>query len=108
MLYFNARVLYSAKEIVGINKEIRYIVDKVVRKGNEFINNKFRLEKYLHDSVVKSVAYDYDSLKQNDCYNAHSIVGAFYRPFVLMFNEMQRIGKIVFTDIGKKINLKKL
>ncbi len=41
------------------------------------LSNEFRLEKYLHDSVVKSVAYDYDSLQKNDCYNAHSIVGAF-------------------------------
>ena len=41
------------------------------------LSNAFRLEKYLHDSVVKSVAYDYDSLQKNDCYNAHSIVGVF-------------------------------
>jgi hypothetical protein len=27
--------------------------------------------------VVKSVAYDYDALKASDCFNAHSIVGAF-------------------------------
>ena len=42
-----------------------------------FRENTFRLEKYLHDSVVKSVAYDYDAVKKKGCYNAHSIVGVF-------------------------------
>ena len=35
------------------------------------------MKKCLHDSVIKSVAYDYDSLKKKDCFNAHSIVGVF-------------------------------
>ncbi len=69
--------LYTANQIVAINKDIRRVVDKVAIKANTMLSNEFRLEKYLHDSVVKSVAYDYDSLKKNDCFNAHSIVGAF-------------------------------
>lgn len=69
--------LYSAKEIASLNKEIRNIVNKVGEKANTMRDNEFRLEKFLHDSVVKSVAYDYDSLMKNDCFNAHSIVGAF-------------------------------
>ena len=69
--------LYSAKEIALLNKDIRNVVNKVGAKANTMLDNEFRLEKFLHDSVVKSVAYDYDSLMKNDCFNAHSIVGAF-------------------------------
>lgn len=69
--------LYTKNEINKINTDIRNIVNKVKAKADTFKNNEFRLEKCLHDSVVKSVAYDYDSLKNNDCFNAHSIVGAF-------------------------------
>lgn len=69
--------LYSQKEIMAINNDIRTVIKKIDEKANVFINNQFRLEKFLHDSVVKSVAYDYDSLMKNDCFNAHSIVGAF-------------------------------
>ena len=69
--------LYSNREITLINQDIRNIVNKVCVNARRVAKNDFRLEKYLHDSVVKSVAYDYESLKQNDCFNAHSIVGAF-------------------------------
>ena len=69
--------LYSEKETIVITNDIRKKVDKVVEKGSRFADNMFRLEKYLHDSVVKSVAYDYEALSKMDCYNAHSIVGAF-------------------------------
>lgn len=69
--------LYMANEILALNKDIRRVVSKVAIKANTMLSNIFRVEKYLHDSVVKSVAYDYDSLKKNDCFNAHSIVGAF-------------------------------
>lgn len=69
--------LYTANEIAALNKDIRRIVDKVSVKANQFLSDEFRLEKFLHDSVVKSVAYDYDSLKKTDCFNAHSVVGAF-------------------------------
>lgn len=69
--------LYTANQILAINKDIRRVIDKVAVKASTMLSNEFRLEKYLHDSVVKSVAYDYDSLKKNDCFNAHSIVGAF-------------------------------
>lgn len=69
--------LYTNNEINRINVEIRHVVNKVKLKADTLKNNVFRLEKFLHDSVVKSVAYDYDSLKKEDCYNAHSVVGAF-------------------------------
>ena len=69
--------LYSNREITLLNQDIRNMVNKVCVNARRVAKNDFRLEKYLHDSVVKSVAYDYDSLKKSDCYNAHSIVGAF-------------------------------
>lgn len=69
--------LYANREITIITNDIHRIVNKIAVKANTFKGNKFRLEKCLHDSVVKNVAYDYDALKNNDCFNAHSIVGAF-------------------------------
>lgn len=69
--------IYNISEINVINSDIQKIINKVREKAQPFINDRFRLEKYLHDSIVKSVAYDYDSLKRNDCFNAHSIVGVF-------------------------------
>ena len=69
--------LYTSTEIKHIDSELKKVVAVVKNKADQFINNPFRLEKCLHDSVVKSVAYDYDSLMKNDCFNAHSIVGAF-------------------------------
>lgn len=69
--------LYTASEAAAITADIRKKVNKVVDGARSFSNNIFRLEKYLHDSVVKSVAYDYEALSKDDCFNAHSIVGAF-------------------------------
>lgn len=69
--------LYANREIATITNDIHRIVNKIAVKANTYKGNEFKLEKYLHDSVVKSVAYDYDALKQNGCFNAHSIVGAF-------------------------------
>lgn len=69
--------LYGSREITAITNDIHRIVNKVAVKASSLRSNTFRLEKYLHDSVVKSVAYDYDALKSRDCFNAHSIVGAF-------------------------------
>ena len=69
--------LYTNREIDEITKQIQKVVNKVAIKANTFKANEFKLEKYLHDTVVKSVAYDYDSLQQEDCFDAHSIVGAF-------------------------------
>ena len=69
--------LYTNTEIERINQDIQNVLRRIDVKARTMLSNEFRLEKYLHDSVVKSVAYDYDSLQKNDCYNAHSIVGAF-------------------------------
>lgn len=69
--------LFANREIDSFTNDIHKIVNKVAVKANTIKSNEFRLEKYLHDTVVKSVAYDYDALKATNCYNAHSIVGAF-------------------------------
>lgn len=69
--------LYSARETEALNRDIRRVVYKVVSQTGRFRGNPFRIEKYLHDSVVKSVAYDYDSLKRSGSHHAHSVVGAF-------------------------------
>lgn len=69
--------LYTNTEINRINIDIKNLVNRIRVKADMFKNNEFRLEKCLHDSVVKSVAYDYDALKKKDAFNAHSIVGAF-------------------------------
>lgn len=69
--------LFANREITTITNDIHRIVNKVAVKANTMRSNEFRLEKYLHDTVVKSVAYDYDAFKKTDCFNAHSIVGAF-------------------------------
>lgn len=69
--------LYTNNEIEIINQDIHNILRRIDVKARTILSNEFRLEKCLHDSVVKSVAYDYESLKKNDCYNAHSIVGVF-------------------------------
>ena len=66
--------LYTNNEIEKINQDIQNVLRRIDVKARTMLSNEFRLEKYLHDSVVKSVAYDYDSLQKNDCYNAHSIV----------------------------------
>ncbi len=69
--------LYTDQDIARINGEIQGVLRKIDEKAQTMLDNPFRLEKFLHDCVVKSVAYDYESLKQTDCYNAHSIVGCF-------------------------------
>ncbi len=69
--------LYTNTEIEKLNQDIQNVLRRIDVKARQLQFNEFRLEKFLHDSVVKSVAYDYDSLKKTDCFNAHSIVGAF-------------------------------
>jgi hypothetical protein len=68
--------LYTRSETHAITRDIRKAVDKIAARGKRLSGNDFLLEKYLHDCVVKSVAYDYDALQKKDCFNAHSIVGA--------------------------------
>ncbi len=69
--------LCGEREIIELTKEVHHVIKKVVLDAHKNVNNPFQLEKYLHDVVVKSVAYDYDALRKSDCYNAHSIIGAF-------------------------------
>ena len=70
---------YTPEEVGRINQEIREIVDRIKTKADDFRDNPFRLEKCLHDSIVKSVAYDYDALMKTDNLDAHSIVGTFLK-----------------------------
>lgn len=89
--------LYTAKEINDLNILIKNKVDYICSKARSF-DNQFRIEKYLHDSIIKSVAYDYDSLMKKDCFDAHSIIGVFIhkkavcegiaKAFKLLCNEM--------------------
>lgn len=69
--------VYSASEARTIIAEMHQVVDKVIHKALEYKNDPFEMELFLHNSVVKSVVYDYESLKVQNCYSAHSIVGAF-------------------------------
>ncbi len=69
--------LYTDAEIGLINRDIRNILHKIDVKAHTMLSDGYRLEKYLHDSIVKTVAYDYDSLQKRDRSSAHSIVGVF-------------------------------
>lgn len=68
--------LYTEREIAQLIREIQVIVDKIHTRVDT-LQDEFRIERFLHDSVVKSVPYDYDALNKKDCFNAHSIIGAF-------------------------------
>lgn len=104
--------LYVNREIAAITNDIHRIVNKIAVKANLLKGNEFRLEKCLHDSVVKSVAYDYDALKKNDCFNAHSIVGAFLdkkavcegiaKAFKLLCNEFEIKCIVVLGKANKR------
>lgn len=69
--------IYTAHEIASLMHDMHNIALKLREKADAFRDNPFRLEKFLHDSIVKSVAYDYDALDKTDCFNAHSVIGAF-------------------------------
>ncbi len=69
--------IYRINEIEAINRDIRAIVNKVGNAAQKYENNEFLLEKYIHDSVVKSITYDHDALEDDECTTAYSIVGAF-------------------------------
>ena len=69
--------LYSGNEAKTMIAEMHNIVDKVLCKALEYREDPFKMEMFLHNSVVKSVAYDYESLKIKNYHRAHSIVGAF-------------------------------
>lgn len=74
--------LYSPEESLGILQKIRWKVDRVVEGAEKFKDCPLQVEKYLHDSVIKSVVYDdaaFHSLMFDHtvCDRAHSVVGAF-------------------------------
>lgn len=69
--------LYTDRESELLLQDIRRVLLKIDRKARNLVSKQFRLEKYLHNSIVKSVRYDFDALKQEKCPAAHSIVGAF-------------------------------
>lgn len=93
--------LYANREIDVITKQIRKVVDKVAIKENTLKSNEFKLEKYLHDTVVKSVAYDYDSLQQEDCFDARSIVGAFLHNKAVC-EGIAKVFKLLCNEFGIK------
>lgn len=104
--------LLTKTEINKININIRKVINSVKARADAFRNNKFRLEKCLHDSVVKSVAYDYDSIKKKDSFHAYSIVGAFLdrravcegiaKAFKLLCNEFGMKCIVVLGKADKK------
>ena len=55
--------LYSGNEAKTMIAEMHNTVDKVIYKALEYREDPFKMEMFLHNSVVKSVAYDYESLK---------------------------------------------
>lgn len=69
--------LYSGNEAKTMIAEMHNTVDKVLYKALEYREDPFKMEMFLHNSVVKSVAYDYESLKIKNYHRAHSIAGAF-------------------------------
>jgi hypothetical protein len=107
--------LYSKKEAAIINKQILNNISVIEKKVCKFRNDDFRLEKYLHDFLVKNVTYDYDSLKKEDQYDAHSIVGPFIKTkavcegiakaFKLLCNYFDIKCFIVVGKAGKNNNL---
>jgi len=102
--------IYTEREIKLLTGEVRGIVDKIHVKADAMGDNMFRIEKYLHDSVVKSVPYDYEALKQKDCFNAHSVIGAFIdrkavcegvaKAFKLLCNEFSMKCIVVYGQAG--------
>ena len=69
--------IYSADQVRNMVDEMHQVVDKVVHKALMYKDDPFKMELFLHNSVVKSVAYDYESLKMEKNDSAHSIVGPF-------------------------------
>jgi len=74
---FIPEYLYTSAEIRLINRDIRNALRKIDEKASKLLSDGYLLEKYLHDSIVATVAYDYDSLHKYDSGRAHSIVGVF-------------------------------
>lgn len=69
--------IFRISESEAITRDIRKVVNKVSTSAQKYSGNEFRLEKYFHDSMVKSIVYDHDALTAKDKYNAFSVVGAF-------------------------------
>lgn len=69
--------VYSQREIDLLNKDILKTLKKIDDRAQNFVNDPFRLEKFLHDSTAMSVAYDYDALKKKGFSDACTIVGGF-------------------------------
>lgn len=68
--------LYTAHEINSLMHDIYNITLRLREKTDKFHDNPFMLERFIHDSIVKSVAYDYEAVDNSDCFNAHSVIGA--------------------------------
>lgn len=68
--------LYDISETEALKRQIKYEADKIAAGGKRFYGNEIMTEKYLHDCVAESVAYDYEAPKSKESFDAHSIVGA--------------------------------
>lgn len=72
------KYFYSASEAEMMFAAMRRVVEKVVDQALKYRNDPFKMELFLHNSLVKSVAYDYEAAAKNDdSYHAYSIAGAF-------------------------------
>lgn len=75
--YIRPQYIYSEYDSKAIKEDVKKVLHKLEATAHRIGSNELRLEKYIHDCVVKSVAYDYDALTARVCHNAHSIVGSF-------------------------------
>lgn len=69
--------LYDKRETDFLNRKIREVVDKIAARVKSFPDNKFMVEKYLHDYLVKNVTYYPGEKKNGRSSEAHSIAGVF-------------------------------
>ena len=72
------KYLYSFTEARMMIEKIHNAADPVIQRALEYKNDPFKMELFLHNSVVKSVAYDYEAAaRAGEGHNAHSIIGTF-------------------------------
>lgn len=98
--YLMPEYLYSQREIEQLNRQVKGIVAYICKKAKSF-QSEFRMEKYIHDSIVKSVAYDYDALMKDNCVDAHSIIGALLKKKAVC-EGIAKAFKLLCNELGIK------
>ena len=73
------KYIYDEKESLEYQRKVVEMLQKLEPSVAKFGGNQFRTEKFLHDLIVRNVVYDYESLDKDDQYDAHSIIGPFFR-----------------------------